>query len=69
MNYKISIKTYEYMAKDINDERYREDTIRNIFNEFQCKCPIKNGLVSMFMKYRIMKKRMREKKRGCYSYY
>ena len=69
LNYKVIINKYEYNAKDINDERYREDTIRRIFNEFGYKCTIKTGLVAMIMKYNSMKKRIRSNKRKSYSYY
>ena len=69
LNYKITINKYMYEARDINDERYREDTVRKIYDKHGYKCPIKTGIFAMIMKYKTMKKRIRNYKRknyGCY---
>ena len=70
MNYSVSINKYSYMAKDINDERNREDTIRKIFDDFKTVCPIKTGIIAMVMKYKSMKKRIRNNSNNrCYNNY
>lgn len=69
MNYKVTINKYSYIANDINDEKNREDTIRRIFDDFGYVCPIKTGIIAMFMKYNSMKKRIRNNKNKCYNNY
>ena len=54
---------------NIYDEKNREDTIRRIFDDFGYVCPIKTGIIAMFMKYNSMKKRIRNNKNKCYNNY
>lgn len=72
MNYNVIINKYSYVANNINDERNRENTIRRIFADFGDICPIKTGIVAMIMKYKSMKKRIRNNKNSnnrCYNNY
>lgn len=69
VKYNVTINTYEYNAKDINDEKNREEAMRRIFNDLGCRCTIKTGIVAMIKKYNSMKKRIRSKKNRCYGYY
>ena len=36
LNYKIIIEEFSYEAKDINDERFRDDAMNKIYDKFTC---------------------------------
>lgn len=69
MNYNMSFNIVSYVARDIDDERYRNVAINTIFNRLGYKNNRKNRLMYMIMNSVRNKKRIRDKNRKCFDYY
>lgn len=66
LNYKVKIKCVDYDALNMYDERYRDDALSLIYENFGLKYERKFKFVPM-IKNTCSKKRVRAKIRDCYS--
>lgn len=51
LNYKVTINSFDYEARDREDERYRSKAIRLIFESLGCKIDNRSGFVKRLMNY------------------